>query len=95
MSLDKATVRKIAQLARLQVTEAAEQEMVGELNAILAFVEQLNQVDTAGVPPMTSVVEMRLRMRADEVTEGGDPESVLANAPERAGDFFLVPKVVG
>ncbi len=95
MSLDKATVRKIAQLARLRVTEEGEQAMVGELNAILAFVEQLNQVDTSGVPPMTSVVEMRLRLRADEVTEGGDPESVLANAPERVGDFFLVPKVVG
>jgi aspartyl-tRNA(Asn)/glutamyl-tRNA(Gln) amidotransferase subunit C len=95
MSLDKTTVRKIAKLARLRVAEELEQAMVGELNAILAFVEQLNQLDTSGVPPMTSVVEMRLRMRADEVTEGGDPEAVLANTPERAGDFFLVPKVVG
>ena len=94
MSLDKATVARIARLARLEVPDNQLETVAGELGHILAFVEQLNEVDTKGVEPMTAVVEMSLRMRADKVTEGGDPEKVLANAPERTGDYFVVPKVV-
>lgn len=94
MSLDKATVARIARLARLEVPDDQLETVAGELRHILAFVEQLNEVDTRGVEPMTAVVEMGLRMRADKVTEGGDPEKVLANAPERIGDYFVVPKVV-
>lgn len=94
MSLDKATVARIARLARLEVPDDQLETVAGELDHILAFVEQLNEVNTQGVAPMTAVVEMVLRMRADKVTEGGDPEKVLANAPERAGDYFVVPKVV-
>ena len=94
MSLDKATVARIARLARLEVPDDQLETVAGELDHILAFVEQLNEVDTRGVEPMTAVVEMGLRLRADKVTDGGDPEKVLANAPERAGDYFVVPKVV-
>ncbi|MBI4184744.1 MAG: Asp-tRNA(Asn)/Glu-tRNA(Gln) amidotransferase subunit GatC [Proteobacteria bacterium] len=94
MSLDKATVRSIAALARVHVPEEELEHLAGELSRILGWIEQLNEVATAGVEPMTSVVEMRLRMRADEVTDGGLQEEVLADAPERAGPFFAVPKVV-
>jgi aspartyl-tRNA(Asn)/glutamyl-tRNA(Gln) amidotransferase subunit C len=94
MSLDKATVARIARLARLEVPDDQLETVAGELRHILAFVEQLNEVNTQGVEPMTAVVEMNLRMRPDKVTEGGDPEKVLANAPERAGNYFVVPKVV-
>lgn len=94
MSLDKATVARIARLARLEVPDDQLETVAGELDQILAFVEQLNEVNTDGVEPMTAVVEMNLRMRPDKVTEGGEPEKVLANAPERVDNYFVVPKVV-
>ncbi|HVV93280.1 MAG TPA: Asp-tRNA(Asn)/Glu-tRNA(Gln) amidotransferase subunit GatC [Hyphomicrobiales bacterium] len=94
MAVDEATVRRVAHLARIAVKDEELPRLSGELNAILAFVEELGQVDVADVPPMTSVMPMKMKMREDVVTDGGDAEAVLANAPERAGDFFAVPKVV-
>lgn len=94
MSLDKDTVRKIATLARIRVDEAALEPLAGELNNILGWVEQLSEVDTEGVPPMTSVVAAELFRRPDTVTDGDRVEEVLANAPEEAEHFFVVPKVV-
>ncbi len=94
MSLDKATVARIARLARLRLPEAALEPMAAELSAILSFVEQLEAVDTAAVAPMASGMAMRLRLRADEVTDGGKAEAILANAPEAIDGFFAVPKVV-
>jgi len=94
MSLDKDTVRNIANLARLEVREDELDHLAGELSNILQFVEQLAEVDTDGVAPMTSVAHMELRRRVDEVTDGNYPEKVLANAPERIDGFFVVPKVV-
>jgi aspartyl-tRNA(Asn)/glutamyl-tRNA(Gln) amidotransferase subunit C len=94
MSLDTASVKKIARLARLRLDEAQLAPMADELNRILSFVEQLNEVETAGVPPMTAAVAMKLKMREDIVSEGGDAEAVLRNAPAREGGFFVVPKVV-
>ena len=94
MSLDKATVRSIAELARIEVPEEALDHLAGELSNILTFVEQLAAVDTEGVQPMTSVAAMTLPMRADAVTAGGHADKVLANAPEAMEGFFTVPKVV-
>ena len=94
MSLDKATVAKIAHLARIKVPEAEQEALAGELSNILSFVEQLGQVDTEGVQPMTSVEARKLRWREDAVTDGGIRGKVLANAPEAAEAFFAVPKVV-
>ena len=94
MSVDAETVRRIAQLARIKVAEGEIDHLQGELNAILAFVEQLSEVDVEGIEPMTSVIPMQMKKRPDVVTDGGDPEAVLKNAPAREGDFFLVPKVV-
>ena len=94
MAVDKATVRRIAALARIQVPEEDLDKLAGELSNILGWVEQLGEVDTAGVEPMTSVVPMKLRRRADEVTDGDIRDDVLANAPERREGFFTVPKVV-
>ena len=94
MSVDAATVRRIAHLARIAVADDEVEHLRGELNAILAFVEQLSEVDVAGVEPMTSVTPMTMKKRPDVVTEGGDPEAILKNAPAREGDYFLVPKVV-
>lgn len=94
MSVDRATVKRVAHLARIAVDETELDHLGGEINAILAFVEQLGAVDVAGVEPMTSVLPMALRRRADKVTEGGDAERVLANAPVRDEDFYTVPKVV-
>jgi len=94
MSLDKATVRSIATLARIEVAEDELEPLAGELSNIIGFVEQLSEVDTTGVEPMTSVADLELPRRQDVVTDGGYPEKVLANAPERFEDFFLVPKVV-
>ena len=94
MSVDAATVRRIAHLARIAVADDEVDHLRGELNAILAFVEQLSEVDVAGVEPMTSVTPMVMKKRPDVVTDGGDPEAVLKNAPAREGDYFLVPKVV-
>lgn len=94
MSVDAATVRRIAHLARIAVTEDEVAHLQGELNAILAFVEQLSEVDCEGVEPMTSVMPMTMKKRADKVTDGGIAEDVLHNAPAREGNYFLVPKVV-
>jgi len=94
MSLDEATVARIARLARIAVPEAELQPLAGELSHILEWIEQLNEVDTADVAPMTSVVATKLRLRADEVTDGERPEDILQNAPERQDGYFVVPKVV-
>ena len=94
MSVDVDTVRRIAKLARIRVEDAQAESLVGELNNSLAMVEQLGELDTEGVPPMTSVVEQKLQLRADAVTDGGRPDDIVANAPESAHGFFVVPKVV-
>ena len=94
MSVDAATVRRIARLARIAVPEDEVGNLQGELNAILAFIEQLAEVDVAGVEPMTSVIPMAMKQRPDEVTDGGAAAPILANAPATEEGFFLVPKVV-
>jgi aspartyl-tRNA(Asn)/glutamyl-tRNA(Gln) amidotransferase subunit C len=94
MAIDAATVRKVARLARIAQPEDKLEPLAAELSAIMAWIEQLAEVDTDGVEPMTSAVHMPIPMREDVVTEGGDPEVVLSNAPKRVGDFFVVPKVV-
>jgi aspartyl-tRNA(Asn)/glutamyl-tRNA(Gln) amidotransferase subunit C len=94
MAIDAATVRKVAGLAKLRVDEERLGPLADELNSILAWIEQLNEVDTEGVEPMTSAVDAKLPRRADAVTDGGDPERVLSNAPKRDKNFFVVPKVV-
>ena len=94
MSVDQATVRRIARLSHIAISDEDVPRMQGELNAILSFVEQLNEVDVDRVEPMTSVTPMPLPLRPDEVTDGGDPASVLRNAPISADGFFVVPKVV-
>lgn len=94
MPLDPATVRRIARLARLRLDEAEVGRLEGELGGILAWVEQLGEVDVSAVEPMTGAVAMALKMREDVVSDGGDAEIVLGNAPERIGDFYAVPKVV-
>jgi aspartyl-tRNA(Asn)/glutamyl-tRNA(Gln) amidotransferase subunit C len=92
MSVDAATVRRIAHLARIAVAEYEVEHLQGELNAMLAFVEQLSEVN--GVEPMTSVTPMAMKKRHDVVTAGNDAEAVLKNAPASEDNFFLVPKVV-
>lgn len=95
MAIDEKTVRKVARLARLALPEERVAPMAQELNGILAWIEQLNEVDVDGVAPMTSAVEgAKLPMREDVVTEGGDPARVLKNAPKAEDGFFVVPKVV-
>ncbi len=94
MSIDADTVRRIAYLARIAVAEEDIEHLRGELNAILTFVEQLSQVEVTGVEPVTSVVPMQLKKRADKVTDGEIREEVLRNAPATEDGFFLVPKVV-
>jgi aspartyl-tRNA(Asn)/glutamyl-tRNA(Gln) amidotransferase subunit C len=94
MSLDKDTVARIAHLARIRVPESELDALTGELANILDWVEQLGEVDTADVAPMTSVTRRKLPHRPDAVTDGGYPDKVLANAPEAEGPFFAVPKVV-
>jgi aspartyl-tRNA(Asn)/glutamyl-tRNA(Gln) amidotransferase subunit C len=94
MSLDKATVRNIANLARLEVRDDELDHLAGELSNILQFVEHLAEVNTDGVAPMTSVAHMEVPRRADQVTDGNCRDKVLANAPERYDGFFVVPKVV-
>jgi aspartyl-tRNA(Asn)/glutamyl-tRNA(Gln) amidotransferase subunit C len=94
MSVDAATVRRIAHLARIAVDDSEIEHLRGEINAILAFVEQLSEVDVEGVEPMTSVIPMKMKMRADAVTEGDQAEAILRNAPARQDRFFVVPKVV-
>ena len=94
MALDPATMRRIARLARIRLAEEELAPFAAELDGILGWIAQLEEVDTAGVAPLTSAVAMRLPMRADQVTDGGDAAAVLANAPETADGFFVVPKVV-
>jgi aspartyl-tRNA(Asn)/glutamyl-tRNA(Gln) amidotransferase subunit C len=94
MSLDTATVRRIAKLARLRVEEAELLPLQAELNAILGYVEQLSEVDVEGIEPLSGGAQMAMRLRADVVTDGDIAEKILANAPDRAGEFFAVPKVV-
>jgi aspartyl-tRNA(Asn)/glutamyl-tRNA(Gln) amidotransferase subunit C len=94
MSVDKDTVRRIARLARLALEEERVQPMVQELNGILNWVEQLKEVDVEGIAPLTSVVEQRLKMREDVVTDGGNADALMANAPGGEDHFFVVPKVV-
>lgn len=94
MSVDLATVKRVARLARIAVAEDEAERMRDQLNAILGFVEQLNEVDVAGIEPMTSVVQMEMKKRADLVTDGGIVGDVVANAPLSEDGFFMVPKVV-
>ena len=94
MSVDLATVKRVAKLARIAVTEEEAAKMEGELNTILGFVEQLNEVDVSGVEPMTSVTPMEMKKRADVVTDGDKADDITANAPATEDNFFLVPKVV-
>ena len=94
MSIDTDTARKVAKLARIRVEEAALPALAGELSGILAFMEQLTEVDVTGVEPMTSVTPMRLPRRGDVVTDGGIQDQILANAPDAREGFFAVPKVV-
>jgi len=94
MSVDQTTVRRIAKLARIKVNEDAVPALEGELNAILEWIEMLNEVDTDGVQPMTSVVETKMKKRDDVVNKGGIPDDIMANAPASEDHFFMVPKVV-
>ena len=94
MSVDRNTVRRIAKLARLALDDSRAESMVAELNGILGWVEQLKEVDVAGVEPLTSVVEQRLKMRDDVVSEGGNQEALMQNAPLAEDRYFVVPKVV-
>jgi aspartyl-tRNA(Asn)/glutamyl-tRNA(Gln) amidotransferase subunit C len=94
MAVDEATTRRVAHLARIRVAEAELPALSADMSRILAFAEQLAEVDVSEVEPMTSVTPMRLRLRADAVTDGGLRDAVLANAPETAEGFFAVPKVV-
>ncbi len=94
MAIDVETARRVAKLARIRVEESDLAALAGELNGIVAFMEQLNEVDVEGVEPMTSVTPMRLARRADVVTDGEQQRAVLANAPDAREGFFAVPKVV-
>ena len=94
MSVDAETVRRVARLARIAVADDEVEPLRGELNAILAFVEQLSEVNVDGVEPMTSVTPMAMKMRDDQVADGGIADAIMANAPAREDHFFLVPKVV-
>ncbi|MDP3340695.1 Asp-tRNA(Asn)/Glu-tRNA(Gln) amidotransferase subunit GatC [Frigidibacter sp.] len=94
MSIDIDTARRVAHLARIAVKEQDLPALAGELSGILTFMEQLNEVDVTGIEPMTSVTPMRLKRRADVVTDGGQPGAVLSNAPDAREGFFAVPKVM-
>ncbi len=94
MSVDLATVKRVAHLARIAVSEDDAQRMTGELNGILGFVEQLSEVNVDGVEPMTSVTPMEMKKRADVVTDGSKADDIVANAPNEDRNFFVVPKVV-
>jgi len=94
MSVDAKNVRRIAHLARIAVAEDEVAHLQGELNAMLAFVEQLSEVDVAGIEPMTSVTPMRMKSRPDAITDGEIPDDIVRNAPAREDHFFVVPKVV-
>ncbi|UJW73359.1 Asp-tRNA(Asn)/Glu-tRNA(Gln) amidotransferase subunit GatC [Rhizobium sp. SL42] len=94
MSVDLATVKRVARLARIAVSEEEAERMTGELNGILGFVEQLSEVDVTGVEPMTSVTPMAMKKREDVVTDGNKSDAIVANAPASDRNFFMVPKVV-
>jgi aspartyl-tRNA(Asn)/glutamyl-tRNA(Gln) amidotransferase subunit C len=94
MSVDSATVKRIARLARIKVEDKDVPRLAGELNSILHWIEQLNEVDISGVEPLTSVVAMKMKKRKDEVTDGHYPADIVRNAPASEDDFFMVPKVV-
>jgi aspartyl-tRNA(Asn)/glutamyl-tRNA(Gln) amidotransferase subunit C len=94
MAIDAATVKKVANLARIREPDERLEALAAELNGILAWIEQLNEVDTEGVEPMTSVVDAKLPLRQDVVSEPGDPARILANAPKTERNFFIVPKVL-
>ena len=94
MSVDIATVKRVAHLARIAVSDEDAERMTGELNVILGFVVQLNEVDVSGVEPMTSVIPMEMKKRQDAVTDGDKAADIVANAPATQENFFLVPKVV-
>lgn len=94
MAVDSKTVKRVAHLARIKVSDNEAEALKGELNTILGFVEQLNEVDVSGVEPMTSVMPMAMKKRADVVTDGGKADDILANAPIAEDHFFQVPKVV-
>lgn len=94
MAVDRNTVRRIATLSRLALADDRVDHMVGELNGILTWVEQLKEVDVEGVEPMTSAVEQNLKMREDVVTNGGHADALMVNAPGGEDHFFVVPKVV-
>jgi aspartyl-tRNA(Asn)/glutamyl-tRNA(Gln) amidotransferase subunit C len=94
MAIDVATVRKVAHLARIAEPEERLAPLAQELSGILAWIEQLNEVDVQGVEPMTTAVDAPTPLRADKVSDGGDPDRILANAPKAADGFFVVPKVV-
>jgi len=94
MSVDTATVKKVASLARIAITDADAERLAPELNNILGWIEQLGEVDTSSVEPMTAVIPNRLRLREDVVTEGDQRDAILQNAPEGEHGFFTVPKVV-
>jgi aspartyl-tRNA(Asn)/glutamyl-tRNA(Gln) amidotransferase subunit C len=94
MQVDEATVRRIARLARIKVTDAEAKALESELSGILDWVKQLDEVDTTGIEPMTAVVSTSLKMREDRVTDGGIADDIVANAPAREDHFFAVPKVV-
>ena len=94
MSIDTETARKVAHLARIKVEEEDLPALASEFNAILGFIDELNEVDVDGVDPMVSVTPMRLKRRVDEVTDGDQQDKVLSNAPDAREGFFAVPKVV-
>ena len=94
MAVDRDTVSRVASLARIRVPDAELDKLAGELNNILGWIEQLSQVDTAGVAPMASVADMTLRRRSDAVTDGNIQDKILANAPQTENGYFVVPKVV-
>ena len=94
MSVDKDTVKRVAKLARIKVTDDEAEGLQGELNTILGFVEQLNEVEIEGVEPMTSVTPMAMKKRADDVNDGNKADDIVANAPLSEGNYFLVPTVV-
>ncbi len=94
MSVDAATVRRIAHLARIAIADGEIEHLQSEINSILGFIEQLKEANVEGVEPMTSVTPMKLALREDKVTDGGDAARVLANAPQTESGFFVVPKVV-
>lgn len=94
MSVDLATVKRVAKLSRIAVSEDEALRMMGELNGILGFVEQLDEVDVTGIEPLTSVVPVAMKKRVDVVNDGGKAADIVANAPATDENFFLVPKVV-